>query len=567
MIITETNKGYEVQFPFDMRLKEAIKRINGSWYRGQDQTWIVPKHRVRELDSIKTRFGFSDVNNAAVDIPEQKGAAFVMPELDIELNLVRKLFPFQESGVAYCRQHKKVIIGDQPGLGKTCQLIAAVVSLSAFPCLVVCPATLKLNWQKEWMDVAGERAMILNDSVKHTWPQYYKTGMVKVFITNYESLKKFFVQSGWSKPKEGPFKFTQIPLKENVQLFKSIAVDESHKCKDGTTQQTKFVMAIARNKEYVFELTGTPVVNKPKDLIPQLHIVDRLRDVVSHIPQPVDRHGKPLDYSGYTRFMNRYCGGGQGATNLSELNHRLTQHCFYRREKTEVLKDLPSKLRQVVLCEISNRDEYRKAETEFVDYLKSVKGCTDAEVKKKLRGEVMVKMGILKNISARGKMSEVKEWVDEIVESGEKIILFCHLKEIGRQLREFYPSAVSITGDDSTDNRQLAVTRFQNDPKVQVIICSIKAAGVGITLTASSRVAFIEFPWTFADCEQCEDRAHRIGQKDSVQCAYFLGENTIDRYCYELIQKKKTMAQTITGSTDDVQEEIIDQLLNLFNQV
>ena len=152
------------------------------------------------------------------------------------------------------------------------------------------------------------------------------------------------------------------------------------------------------------------------------------------------------------------------------------------------------------------------------------------------------------------------------MESGEKIILFCSLREIGDAMKNMYPGAVMIRGGMSDEEKNISVNRFQNDSKVQVIICSIKAAGVGITLTASSRVAFIEFPWTFADCEQCEDRAHRIGQKDSVQCAYFLGENTIDCYCYDLIQKKKSIAQTITGAVDDVEEEVVDQLLNLFTQ-
>jgi SWI/SNF-related matrix-associated actin-dependent regulator 1 of chromatin subfamily A len=447
-----------------------------------------------------------------------------LPNLDIELNLPRELFPFQKNGVAYNLQHKRVIIGDQPGLGKTTQFIASIITLKAFPCLIICPASLKLNWQKEWMDVAGRKAMILDDRVKNTWHQYHRVGMIDVFIVNYESLKKFFVTPGWSKPKEGHFKVKDIPFRETINLFKSVGIDESHKCKDGTTQQAKFVMGITRGKEFVYELTGTPVVNKPKDLIPQLVILDRLKDIVSHIPDTTGR-----DYSGYRRFVNRYCGGtGNDATNLKELNYRLNATCFYRREKSEVLKDLPAKMRQVVLCEISNRAEYTKAETEFVDYLKSVRGCTDAEVMKKLRGEVMVKMGILKQISARGKIESVQDHVDEIVDSGEKVVVFCSLREIGDKLQSIYPHAVMIRGGMSGEEKDYSIRKFQGDPDTKVIICSIKAAGVGITLTASSRVVFVEFPWTFADCEQCEDRTHRIGQMESVTAAYFLGENTID---------------------------------------
>lgn len=567
MTITQTQHAYEARFEFDYFKVKDIKAIEGSWFRGKDKTWIIPLFQERKVNELRKKYKVGETNpeTAAILGPQQCGDIPALPDLDSShheamAKLPRKPFPFQEKGIAYILDKKRVIVGDQPGLGKTTQAAMAITLANAFPCLIICPSSLKLNWQKEWQEVAGKRAMLLTDKVKKTWHQYYKVGMVDIFIVNYESLKKYFV-AGINKPEGKPLRLNHIVFNETIQLFKSVIIDESHKCKDGTTQQSKFCMGIARGKDFILELTGTPVVNKPKDLIAQLHILGRLADIVDHIPANTQKKD-----GGYTRFINRYCGGGNEATNLQELNYRLSTTCFYRREKTEVLKDLPPKIRQVVLCEISNRTEYTKAKNDFVNYLREVKGCTDAEVRKKLKGLFMVQMGILKQVSARGKMNEVREYVDEIIESGEKIIVFCHLKEIARGLKEMYPHAVSITGDDDMEARNNAVNRFQKDPNTRVIICSIKAAGVGLTLTASSRVAFIEFPWTFADCEQCEDRAHRIGQVDSVQCAYFLGENTIDRYCYELIQQKKNIAQTITGASDDVAEEIIDQLLNLFTQ-
>jgi SWI/SNF-related matrix-associated actin-dependent regulator 1 of chromatin subfamily A len=557
MIITETDRGFEISFPFDRSKIQEVKSISGAWFNGAKKLWTVPKRSEPAVQILARKYGVIDTATAAA--PENFDVVPPLPDLDVELNLLKKPFPFQEKGVAYNRIHKRVIIGDQPGLGKTLQAIATITSINAFPALIICPATLKLNWKKEWLEVIGKKAMILEDRVKNTWQQYYKVGMADVFIVNYESLKKYFVAPGWSKPKDAPFRLKDIPFKETINLFKSVVIDESHKCKDGTTQQAKFVMGITKGKEYVYELTGTPVVNKPKDLIPQLVIIDRLKDIISHLPDTTGR-----DHSGYRRFINRYCGGGNEATNLKELNYRLNATCFYRREKSEVLKDLPAKMRQVILCEITNRKEYEKAENEFVDYLKSVRGCTDAEVRRKLRGEMMVKIGILKQISARGKVEVVRDHVDEIIDSGEKMVLFCSLREIGDALKSLYPAAVMIRGGMSPEEKDLSVRKFQTDPNTKIAICSIKAAGVGLTLTASSRVGFIEFPWTFADCEQCEDRTHRIGQEESVQASYFLGENTIDRYCYELIQKKKSIAQTITGAADDVEEEIVDQLLNLF---
>lgn len=570
MQITETAKGFEISFPFDYNKIREVKNISGAWFNGASKTWTVPRRSAEEVERLKKKYGIVDETLATG--PEDYDTVPPLPELDVELSLPRELFPFQTNGVAYNRIHKRVIIGDQPGLGKSTTAIASICSygvtnkrLAVGPGLIICPASLKLNWQNEWKIVAGLNAMVLDDKIKNTWHQYHKAGMCDIFICNYESLKKFFVAQGWKRP-EGPFKAKDILFRDVINLFKWVIIDESHKIKDGSCLQSKFSIGIAKGKEYVFELTGTPVVNKPKDLISQLVAIDRLRDVVSHMAPPLDRQGKPSDQSGYKRFINRYCGGGNDATNLKELNYRLNKYCFYRREKSEVLKDLPAKMRQVVLCDISNRPEYNKAQNDFVDYLKNVKGCSDKEVQKKLRGEVMVKIGVLKQISARGKMNEARDYIDEVIDSGEKIVVFCSLREIGDQLKQLYPDAVMIRGGMSPEEKDHSVRKFQTDARTKLIICSIKAAGVGLTLTASSRVLFIEFPWTDADCEQCEDRTHRIGQVDSVTAAYLLGQGTIDRYCYDIILKKRTIARAVTGAQDEVAEEIIDELLNLFNQ-
>lgn len=177
----------------------------------------------------------------------------------------------------------------------------------------------------------------------------------------------------------------------------------------------------------------------------------------------------------------------------------------------------------------------------------------------------MVMINILRQVSARGKVEAVKEFLNDLLESGEKIILFVSLHEVVNELKKIYPKAVTITGMDSKESRQAAVDKFQGDPDTKIVICSIKAAGVGLTLTASSRVAFVEFPWTYADCCQCEDRAHRIGQKDNVSCYYFLGQNTIDEKVYDIIQTKKDIANKATGVTEDIQENVVDMVANLFS--
>lgn len=189
----------------------------------------------------------------------------------------------------------------------------------------------------------------------------------------------------------------------------------------------------------------------------------------------------------------------------------------------------------------------------------------DEKVAKALRGEVMVKMGILKAISARGKIKVFSEFIHDVIDGGEKLIVFAYLKEVVQELKKIFPEAVTVTGEDNATQKQTAVDRFQNDPSCKLIILNYKSGGTGLTLTASSRVAFIEFPWTFSDCEQAEDRAHRNGQKNNVNCYYYLGKDTIDKYMYDVIQTKKGIANGVTGTDDVVKENVVDMAMNLFN--
>ncbi len=320
-------------------------------------------------------------------------------------------------------------------------------------------------------------------------------------------------------------------------------------CKSSSTQQAKFTKGICAGKEWIIELTGTPVVNKPKDLVPQLSILGRMED-----------------FDGYKNFVQRYCSGPNEASNLKELNYKLWTNCMFRREKHDVLKDLPDKVRQTMICEITNRKEYQDAERDLIQYLIKYKDATDDKIQRALRGEVMVRINILRQISARGKIKEVVEFVQDFRENNQKIILFCSLHEVVDGLKKAFPNAVSVTGRENQQQKQEAIDSFQKNPKTDIIICSIKAAGVGLTLTASSNVAFIEFPWTYADCVQCEDRAHRIGQKDSVTCYYFLGKKTIDEKVYQIIQMKKAIANTVMGSTEEIPENIVDLIAKLFNE-
>ncbi len=547
MTITEQGKFFTIQFKYAPHLVDAIKQLPERRFDSVNKIWLVPLERREEVNAFgqKYRFKFGD----GISHDEVIGELPPMPELNIDIPLKLNLFPYQTTGVAYALAKKRVIIGDQPGLGKTAQAIATIVAADAFPCLVIAPSSLKINWQREWHMWSEKKAMILNDNIKQNFHLYSQAGLAHVFIVNYESLKKYFVQS-IAVPEGAKMRLNHVKFKEHLTgLFKSVIIDESHRVKSTSTQQTKFTKGIAAGKEFILALTGTPVINKPKDLISQLGII-----------------GQMPRFGGYQKFTQRYCSGPREASNLRELNYMLNLNCFYRRDKQDVLKDLPAKMRQVAMCQISTRREYSDAEANLIKYLRQYKDADDDKVARALRGEIMVKIGHLKNISARGKLADVFDFVNDIMESGEKLVIFAHLREVIHAIHKHYPHAVTITGEDTQLDRQHSVDSFQNNPETKLIICSIKAAGVGLTLTASSRVAFVELPWTAADCDQCEDRCHRIGQKDSVTCTYFLGEDTIDEKIYQIIQAKREIAATVTGATEQIEEDIVNMVADLFNQ-
>lgn len=551
MLIQEDDRNYYLQFQYHPQMIEVAKRIPGRKFDSKLGMWIVPKSYYPPGKYTQNAYVQLFANwaiKAGYEKCVQKGTPATrpdvhytlppMPDLEVSHGLKIEPYPYQKQGIAYALRKKRCFFGDQPGLGKTLQAIGAAYIAGAWPTLVICPASLKINWQREWKKFTGKDAIILDDRNKNNWYRYYEMKCCDVFITNYESLKKFFVEDfagGVTR---------SIRLKREASLFRCVIIDESHRCKSAKTQQSKICYKLCLGKEYRFLLTGTPSINGPKDLIEQLKIMGRLDD-----------------FGGYKSFEQNFLQGPREASNLDLLNWRLWNTCFFRREKAKVLAELPDKMRQVIQMDITNRKEYQDAEHDLIGYLSSYEQADDEKLRRAERGKVMVQMQKLRQIAARGKITAAVEFISDILDSGEKLIVFAFLKEVVHEIKKVFADAVTIVGENSSQERQTAVDRFQNDPKCQLIICNYKSAGVGLTLTASSRVAFIEFPWTFADCEQAEDRAHRIGQKDSVNCYYFLGKNTIDEDSWDIIQTKKDIANDVTGTDDQVPEKAVDAIL------
>ncbi|MBD5332217.1 MAG: DEAD/DEAH box helicase [Bacteroides sp.] len=457
-------------------------------------------------------------------------------------NLRVEPYPYQKDGILFGLEKKRLIIGDEPGLGKTLQSIGITDCADAYPCLVICPASLKINWQREFEKFTDKKALVLDNSTRTTWPYLLQMGMYQVVIVNYESLRKYFV---WDIKANGSFRLKDVVFCPEIKRFRSVIIDESHRVKDPSTQQSIFAKGITSGKPYIILLSGTPVVNRPHDLVAQLSIMGRLQE-----------------FGGRSKFLSDF---DDKDSDLSHLSRLLYEKCMIRREKKTVLTDLPDKTRVDLYVEISNREEYNVAENDLRRYLEEYTECTDVEIRRKLRMKALVKFMTLRSLSAKGKVKQAVDFIKTHLANDRPLIVFCSYHEIVDALKHQFPDAVSITGRESLIEKQAAVDSFQGGHS-KLAICSIKAAGVGLTLTASSSVAFIEFPWTYADCCQCEDRAHRIGQKENVTCYYLLGENTIDHKLYQIIHEKKSIANQIMGTDDDIptNQLYFDELVNTF---
>ncbi len=457
-------------------------------------------------------------------------------------NLKVEPYPYQKEGILFGLEKKRLIIGDEPGLGKTLQSIGIADCANAYPCLVICPASLKINWQREFEKFTDKRALVLDNQTRTTWPYLLRMGVYQVAIVNYESLRKYFV---WDIKTNGAFRLKDVVFCPEIRQFRSVIIDESHRVKDPSAQQTIFAKGITSGKPYIVLLSGTPVVNHPRDLVAQLSIMERL-----------------TEFGGRGKFLADY---GEKDSDLSRLSELLYERCMIRREKKAVLTDLPDKTRVDLYVDISNREEYTVAENDLKKYLEEYTECTDVEIRRKMRMKALVKFMTLRSLSAKGKVKQAVDFISNHLASDRPLVVFCSYHEIVDELRKHFPKSVSITGRESIVEKQAAVDSFQAG-RAKLAICSIKAAGVGLTLTASSSVAFVEFPWTYADCCQCEDRCHRIGQKDNVTCYYLLGEQTIDHKLYQIIHEKKSIANQIMGTDDDIPTDRLyfDELANLF---
>ena len=449
------------------------------------------------------------------------------PDLKVEFDEFSHRPPFDHQKIAVIKlvSNKKYILADDMGLGKTSSAIMASISCQSKKILIICPASLKVNWQREIENYSTEPVGIVEGK---KWVDG------KYVIINYDILKNFH-----SLPSDKD-KNTQI-LDSGFDL---VIIDEAHYISNGKAQRTKLVNNLTSKIERLWLLSGTPMTSRPMNYYNLLKLVGSrvANNWISYVRRYCD--GKQI-FRGYRKIWITF-----GATNLEELRDK-TNDKVLRRLKEDVL-DLPDKIITPIHMELKSKSY----EDEMGDYL-------DWKRQNKNKGLSiqLSKLMKVRQIIALEKVKETIQLIEQCLQQDKKVIVFTNFTEPLMILYEKYKNeAVILNGSMKKEARQESVDRFQNDDKIKVFIGNVKAAGVGITLTAAEVVIFNDLSFVPSDMSQCEDRAFRIGQDKKVSCMYPIYDNTIERTIYELVNKKKSVIDTVMG--DNINEEdIIGEIL------
>jgi len=429
--------------------------------------------------------------------------------------------------------NKKFILADDMGLGKTTSTIIAALETGAKKILIVCPASLKINWQRE-IENYSDKTIYISEGKKFSSDHEF-------VIINYDILKNF----------HDPKKIDESTILNTK--FDLVIMDEAHMISNPQAQRTKIVNDICNKVERVWLLTGTPMTSRPMNYFNLLSLVE----------SPVAAN--------WMAYARRYCNGFQfsvgkrkvwnvaGASNLDELRERTQTHIL-RRLKEDVL-DLPDKIITPVYLRLKSKN-YEELMGEYYDWYD--KNSDES-------GSLTIQFGKLmkvRKVIAEQKIKNTIELAENIIEQGKKVIIFTNFTDTLRTIyNHFGKSAVYLDGSCSKPHRQKSVDDFQENDKIKVFIGNLKAAGVGITLTSAEAVIMNDLSFVPAEHAQAEDRSHRIGQKKSTSVYYPLFENTIEGAIYDILNRKKKIISTVMGDDlllDDASS--IEEMLNMISK-
>jgi SWI/SNF-related matrix-associated actin-dependent regulator 1 of chromatin subfamily A len=428
---------------------------------------------------------------------------------------------------------KRFILADDMGLGKTTSTIIAALETGAKKILIICPASLKINWQRE-IENYTDRSVFICEGKKFSLEHDF-------VIVNYDILKNFYDVK--NKPES-------LLTKGNFDL---VILDEAHMVSNPQAQRTKIINHFVKSINRAWLLTGTPMTSRPMNYYNLLNLIE----------SPVAQN--------WMAYAIRYCQGYQftagkrkvwnvtGASNLEELRDRTSKQIL-RRLKEDVL-DLPDKIITPVYLRLQSK-EYENLMGEYYDWYDK-----NPDESKSLTVQFSKLMKVRKVI-ANEKVNQTIEFAENILDQGKKVIIFTNFTDTLQSIyQHFGKQAVYLDGSCSNSVRQQAVDQFQNDEKVRVFVGNLKAAGVGLTLTSAEVVIMNDLSFVPAEHAQAEDRAYRYGQKSNVLVYYPIFDNTIEAAIYDILNAKKKVISTVMGDEVNFSSaDVVEDILTLINK-
>ncbi|KAL6841754.1 hypothetical protein ACP4OV_028266 [Aristida adscensionis] len=538
------------KFPYNRLLVDAFHKIPKANWNAKERVWMFPPTSLPVAEEVLHGVSGLSVEVHKLDPLVRRAllAASGVKDLQdlydrIPIEVESKLMPFQREGVRFVLQHGgRALIADEMGLGKTLQAIAVASCLQdAWPVLVISPSSLRLHWAsmiQSWLNIPMEDILVVLPQTGGS----NKAGFRLVYSNTKGDLRL-----------DGVFNVISYDVVPKIQStlldmdFKIVIADESHYMKNAQAKRTKASLPVLQKAHYAILLSGTPALSRPIELYTQLQAL------------------YPTVYKNVSDYGNRYCKGGifgsyQGASNHEELHNLMKATVMIRRLKKDVLSQLPVKRRQQVFLDLSEKDvRNARALRREIDNLKiKIQSADSKEMIDSLKCAEKNLINKLFTESAEAKIPAVLDYLGTMIEADCKFLVFAHhqvmIDAIQQYLLKKKVECIKIDGHTPMTTRQTLVADFQNKDDIRAAVLSIKAAGVGLTLTAASTVVFAELSWTPGDIVQAEDRAHRIGQDSSVNVYYLFAHETIDDMLWDVIQGKlENLGQMLDGQEKTLQ--------------
>jgi SWI/SNF-related matrix-associated actin-dependent regulator 1 of chromatin subfamily A len=429
---------------------------------------------------------------------------------------------------------RRFILADDMGLGKTTSTIIAALETGAKKILIICPASLKINWQRE-IENYSDRSVYIAEGKKYSTESDF-------VIVNYDILKNFHDIKDISN---------SLLVQSNFEL---VILDEAHMVSNAQAQRTKIINNFVKNIKRVWLLTGTPMTSRPMNYYNLLSIIES--------PVAQNWMAYAIRYCQGYQFKagNRKVWNVQGASNLEELRDRTSKQIL-RRLKEDVL-DLPDKIISPIYLRLQSKD-YEEMMGEYYDWYDNK---SDESSSLTIQFSKLMKV---RKIIANEKVKNTIEFAENIIEQGKKVIIFTNFTDTLQLIHNhFGKQSVYLDGSCTKPQRQYAVDQFQENEKIKVFVGNLKAAGVGLTLTSAEVVIMNDLSFVPAEHAQAEDRAYRYGQKNNVLVYYPLFDNTIEGAIYDILNRKKQIINTVMGDTSiESGGDTVEEILNSINSM